>query len=258
MSSSPGGAGHAILFDSTLCIGCGACALACKERNHLPRTAEQPLADELSARTYSVVKQHGRAFARHMCMHCEVPTCASVCLVGALRKTSAGPVAYEESRCIGCRYCMQACPFMVPRYEWDKVFPRVRKCDMCGDRLAAGQKTACSSACPTGATKCGPRHDLVEEARARVEKEPNVYVNHVYGVEEVGGTSVLLLSGVPFEQLGYPTDLPHQPLPQLTWEVMSKVPRFAVTASVFLGGLYWITKRREHVSVEEHGGEDRP
>src|ERR1051325_3651971 len=120
-----------ILFDSTLCIGCGGCYQACKEKNNLPRTASHFLRDNLSAQTYTVVKLRGSRFVRRMCMHCEQPACASVCPVGALQKTAAGPVVYDESKCMGCRYCMQACPFGVPTYEWDARLPRVRKCTLC-------------------------------------------------------------------------------------------------------------------------------
>ena len=120
-----------LLFDVTRCVGCGACYQACKERNHLPPTGSNFLEDRLSAQTYTVVQSRNERFVRRLCMHCEVPTCASVCPVAALEKTPAGPVVYHEDRCIGCRYCMVACPLSIPRYEWSKVLPRVRKCDLC-------------------------------------------------------------------------------------------------------------------------------
>jgi Fe-S-cluster-containing dehydrogenase component len=138
-----------ILLDTTRCIGCGACSLACKERNKLPRTSPDPLSDTLSDKTFSVVNRRGSRYVRKMCMHCDVPTCASACPVGAFQKTAAGPVVYDQDKCMGCRYCMLACPFNVPRYEWSKALPRVRKCDMCADRLAQGLSTACASVCPT-------------------------------------------------------------------------------------------------------------
>ncbi len=240
-----------LLVDVTLCIGCGACYEACKERQHLPQTAAHFLDDHLSDRTYTVVKKRGGRFVRQLCMHCEVPTCVSVCPVAALEKTATGPVIYHEERCIGCRYCMLACPFGIPKYEWTKPLPRVRKCDLCADRIAAGKPTACAEVCPTGATMFGDRQKLIEEARARIRAHPQKYVPKIYGLEEVGGTSVLLLSDVPFEHLGYRTDLLQEPLPLLTWQVLQKIPSFVIVGSVLLGGIWWITSRRREVQLRE-------
>jgi len=186
-------------------------------------------------------------------MHCLSPTCASVCPVGAMRKTPAGPVVYDADRCIGCRYCIMACPFGVPKYQWDRPVPVVGKCVMCAPRLAKGQPTACASVCPTGATLFGEREDLVREARRRIAQEPSRYVDRIYGLDEVGGTSVLMLAGVPFERLGLPSNLPHQPMPELTWRVLSELPNVVTFAAVFLGGIHWITKRRTYVRAIEGG-----
>jgi formate dehydrogenase iron-sulfur subunit len=240
-----------ILFDSTLCIGCGACYAACKEKNHLSGATDDYLNEDLSAQTYTVVKNRGGRFVRQMCMHCQDPTCASVCPVAALEKTASGPVIYHEDRCIGCRYCMQACPFGVPKYEWNDVTPRVRKCNLCEDRVAAGLPTACAEVCPTGATKFGNRDELIEEARARIRAHPDRYVNYIYGQEDVGGTSVLLLSDVPFDRIGYRTNLSTEPLPMLTWNVLQKIPNFVVVGGVLLGGIWWITNRRTEVQRAE-------
>src|SRR5579884_2158725 len=144
-----------------------------------------------------------------------------------------------------------ACPFNVPKYEWNLLLPRVRKCDMCADRVAAGKPTACAEACPTGATKFGEREELIAEARKRIQDNPSNYVNHIYGVEEVGGTSVLLLSSVPFEQFGYRTDFPSDPLPLRTYRVLSRIPDFIPLGGILLGGVWWITHRREEVAAAE-------
>jgi formate dehydrogenase iron-sulfur subunit len=158
-------------------------------------------------------------------------------------------VVYHEDRCMGCRYCMVACPFGVPKYEWDKLLPRVRKCTMCPDRVLAGQQTACAEACPTGATKFGERDDLIKEAQQRIHDNPGQYIDHIYGLTEVGGTSVLLLSGVSFQQFAYAT--PQYPLPMLTYRVLSKIPDIVPLGGVLLGGIWWITHRREEVAAAE-------
>jgi len=247
--------GRGLLFDATLCIGCGACCQACRERNGLPSAAGDFNEDTLSERTYTTVTARGGRFVRRMCMHCRVPTCVSSCPVGALQKTALGPVAYREQRCIGCRYCVQACPFSIPRYEWTARLPRVRKCDLCADRLAAGLPNACASVCPTGATRAGLRSELLAEAHRRIHDSPKRYFPHVYGEHEAGGTAVLLVADRPLEELGYPTGLGDDPIPVLTWNVLSQVPRFAVAAGIGLAGLWWITKRREEVA---RAGEGQP
>jgi formate dehydrogenase iron-sulfur subunit len=241
----------ALLYDATVCIGCKACEQACADQNKLPYT--KTVADEQiqSDHKYTVLVTKSEHFMRRLCMNCLDPTCASVCPVGALHKTAAGPIVYEESRCMGCRYCMVACPFGVPKYEWDKLLPRIRKCTMCPDRVAAGQQPACAEACPTGATKFGERDELIAEARQRIHDSPDSYVDHVYGLTEVGGTSVLLLSGVPFERFGYRSELPADPLPMLTYRVLSRIPDIVPLGGVLLGGVWWITHRREEVAAAE-------
>lgn len=240
-----------ILFDSVRCIGCGACYGACKERNQLPVTSEDFRKDELSDKTFTVVKNRGGRFVRQMCMHCEVPTCASVCPVAALQKTQDGPVVYHSERCIGCRYCVQACPFNIPKYEWSKRAPLVKKCDLCAERLSSGMPTACAEVCPTGATVFGERSELIKQANARIRDNPGKYIDHIYGLEEVGGTDVLILSDVSFESLGYRTNLSKEPLPLLTWNVLQKIPNFVSVGFVLLGGIWWITNRRDEVRLAE-------
>lgn len=242
----------ALLYDATLCIGCKQCEKACSEKNKLPYDDNIAAEEKQSEHKFTVVLTKGDKFMRRLCMNCAEPACASVCPVGALHKTALGPVVYEENRCMGCRYCMVACPFGVPKYEWNKVLPRVQKCTMCSDRVSAGKQTACAEACPTGATKFGERDELIAEAQKRIHDNPANYVNHIYGLTEVGGTSVLLLSSVPFEQFGYRADLSQDPLPMLTYRVLSRIPDFVPLGGIMLGGVWWITHRREEVAAAEH------
>jgi len=234
-----------LLFDATKCIGCGICAEACRDANGLPRTE----GTELSESRYTVVQKIDvgggeTRNVRRLCMHCLHPTCESVCPVGALHRTDAGPVVYEEDRCIGCRYCMMACPYGVPRYEWHSVSPRVRKCFLCAQRLERGEPTACAQACPMGATIFGERSDLLQEAEKRLRDDRDRYVPLVFGRDDGGGTSVLMLSDVPFATLGLPTNLPNHPMGDFTEEVLSKLPNVVVVGGSLLAGLYWIIDRR--------------
>jgi len=242
----------AILVDTTRCIGCGSCVAACKEANGLP-SSNTLINLELSADTLNVVETHGSFFVRRFCMHCQDPTCASVCPVGALRKTAAGPVVYDPDRRMGCRYCMMACPFGIPRYEWKAVLPKVKKCNLCGPRQAQGRQPACTETCPVQASIFGERRDLLAEAEKRLSAEPGRYFQHIYGKQEVGGTSVLYLSAVPFEQLGLPTNLPSDPMPLLTSRALSRIPSVVTLGGLLLGGIWWITRRRQEVEKEESG-----
>jgi formate dehydrogenase iron-sulfur subunit len=242
-----------ILYDSTLCIGCKMCEKACAEQNGLPYNDAIAAEEKQSEHKFTVVLTENDKFMRRLCMHCDEPACASVCPVGAFHKTSEGPVVYDVWKCIGCRYCMVACAFAQPKYEWGSLNPRVRKCIMCPDRIKAGKQTACAEACPTGATKFGERDDLLKEAQERIRQNPSNYVSHIYGQDEVGGTSVLLLSAVPFEQFGYPSisKIGDKALPELTGRVMSKVPDFIPLWALVLGGLYWLAHRKDEVAAAE-------
>lgn len=236
----------ALLIDITKCVGCGECSRACSAANGLPEEE----ATELSATHYTVVQSYndGQTYVRRLCMHCNEPTCVSACLVGAFRKTETGAVLYDESKCIGCRYCMQACPFEVPRYEWSSLAPRVQKCRMCYEMVAGGGQTACAEACPAEATVFGDRDDLLREARKRIDENPGQYIDHIYGLREAGGTSVLFLSNIPFEKLGFPMNVPSEPIPELSWRVLSQIPKYTVAAGVVLFGVHWITSRRTEVA----------
>jgi formate dehydrogenase iron-sulfur subunit len=241
----------AILYDSTLCIGCKACEGACAARWGLPYDDRIAAEEHISAHKLTSIETHGEHFSRRLCMNCAQPACASVCPVGALQKTALGPVTYDAEKCMGCRYCMQACPFQVPTYEWSARLPRMRKCDMCYERQSQGKLTACAEACPVGATKNGDRDELVVEARQRIAEKPDQYYQKIYGIREAGGTSVLILSAVPFEQIGLRTNVPDEPLPETTWRVLELLPDVVSTGAVLLGGIWWITNRREEVAKAE-------
>jgi len=237
----------ALLIDITKCIGCHSCEVACKAQHNLPGDPEL----HLSETALTTVQEHDGKNVRRLCMHCEEPACASACLVGALKKTSYGPVVYDKDKCIGCRYCMIACPNSVPKYEWSKLAPYVKKCDMCWERVAQGQQTACAEACPTGATFFGDRDQLLREARRRLDSDPS-YVQHIYGEREFGGTSVFFISDVPFEKLGFTVvQSEEQPLPTLTASALGEVPTVVLVGGSLLAGLYWITQRRREVALAE-------
>lgn len=241
-----------ILYDATLCVGCKECERGCAEKNGLVYNDDIAKEEFSSEHKYTYVSSKPNdKYMRKLCMHCNDPACVSVCPVGALEKTKNGPVTYDGSKCMGCRYCMLACPFGVPKYEWSKAIPVVRKCTGCYDRVAAGKPTACTEACPTGATIFGEREELLREARKRIQENPQNYVNHIYGEKEVGGTSTLLISSVGFGEFGYPTHYSAAALPPLTGKVLSHVPDVVSVGFVLLGGIYWITNRRDVVAAVE-------
>lgn len=235
----------AILVDITKCAGCGACEQTCKETHGFGAEPEPVL----SATALTVIEPRGERFVRRLCMHCQDPACASACPVGALKKNALGPVTYDAGKCIGCRYCMIACPFTVPRYEWTRLAPLVKKCDMCSQRVKKGDQPACVEACPTGASTFGDRDAILEEAQRRILGDSK-YVRHIYGSTEVGGTSVFFLSDVPFEKLGF-VAAPSQPMPVLSANALGDVPNVVLIGGTLLTGIYWITERRRNVAAAE-------
>ncbi len=227
-SDLPPEAHKALLYDATLCIGCRVCENACRAYNRLPD--EQ--ADELTGNNFTVIKRYTSeagtqaSYRKYQCMHCVDPACASACPVGALHKLEDGPVVYDGHKCIGCRYCMQACTFGVPRYDWSLAYPLIRKCELCYQREAGA---ACAEVCPKQALLFGRRGELLEIAKGRIAAEPGKYFeDRVYGEYEAGGTSVLILSSVAFEKIGLPS-LDTKPVPDRTDWALNMIP------VVFLG-----------------------
>lgn len=271
------------LIDITRCIGCRACQVACKQWNDREGEATS-LQDymgfqnpaTLSAKTYTLISFHEvpdesapgglhYAFAMRRCLHCLEPACASACPTTALERRFDGPVLYNASQCIGCRYCIWACPWGVPTTEWDSHAPKIQKCTHCADRsdqpvpLARNGKAltdeeskryresiatpACVKACPADCLRFGTRDDMLQEAHNRIALHPDKYVDHIYGEKEAGGTSVLYLSSLPFEKLGFP-DVGTKPYPALSRTALHAVPPAVLAIGALLAGVYSLLKRR--------------
>ncbi|MFC1661526.1 4Fe-4S dicluster domain-containing protein [Gemmatimonadota bacterium] len=244
-----------VLVDTTKCLGCRMCERACAEAHGLPEP-ERDL-DLYEGRTtspehWTVVQAcetgRGRVTVKRQCMHCLQPACGAACLTAAMHKTPEGPVIWREDKCMGCRFCMISCPFDVPKFEFDSPNPEIRKCDMCFERLQAGEEPACVASCPTGALTFGNRSELLEEARRRIYTEPDRYFHHIYGEHEAGGTSWLYLSPVPFEELGFPTHLSSAPYPTYTREFLYAVPLVLTVVPPFL---FAVARSRRKETVEE-------
>jgi Fe-S-cluster-containing dehydrogenase component len=255
-----------VLFDVTRCIGCRKCEEACNKVNELP-APPKPFSDlavlerrrRTDAKTYTVVNRYenvpgarGPLYRKIQCNHCLEPACASACFVRAFAKNPNGAVTYDESVCVGCRYCMIACPFEIPTYEYDQAFtPRIMKCTFCHPRLIKGQLPGCVEICPAEALTFGKRHNLLRIARERIGLFPGRYIDHIYGETEMGGTAWLTISGVPFRDLGMREDLGTTPAPELTKGALSVVPVVASMWPVLLTGVYAISQRRDKIAREE-------
>ncbi len=255
-----------VLTDLTRCVGCRACEGACNDANKLP--APEVSFDDQSVfkqerrpdwRAYTVVNQYRNPkdkntpiFRKVQCFHCNEPACASACLVGAIKKTPEGAVLYDESICIGCRYCMAACPFSIPAYDYFSALkPKLVKCTMCHKRISNGDVPACVEACPEKVHTFGKRKELIRLAREIIIKNPDKYVDHIFGEHEAGGTSWMYISGIPFEQAGFPTNILKVSYPSFTRGFLGAVPLVLTLWPALLGGFYIFTKSREQKTGSE-------
>ncbi|HEY7113420.1 MAG TPA: 4Fe-4S dicluster domain-containing protein [Thermoanaerobaculia bacterium] len=271
------------LIDITNCIGCRACQVACKQWND--REGEDTELNgqlgfqnpaTLSAKTYTLISFHemenpekpsgvDASYVMRRCFHCLEPGCVSACPTTALYRQPDGPVSYDVDKCIGCRYCMLACPWDVPTAEWDKLAPKIEKCTHCADRAdqpvpvrfngaaASEYETkrfvdtimtpACVKACPADALRYGTRDEMLALAKKRQADRPERYVDHIYGEKELGGTSVLYLSGVPFENLGFPK-FGEKPFPRFTSAALGAVPPAVMALGALLGAAYAFFRKR--------------
>ena len=256
-----------MLYDATRCVGCKACVVACRDANGLPPAADadglHDLQTELNCTTKNVIQLHQerdaagavteQSFTKRQCMHCVDPACVSACMIGALQKREFGIVTWEADTCVGCRYCQVACPFNVPKFEWDVAAPRLVKCELCLHRLKEGKQPGCTEVCPAGAVVFGKLEDLKAEAHRRLAAAPaGTYLPKVYGEHDAGGTQVLYLSHVPFEKLGLP-DLGTDGVPHLSETVQHGVYQGMATPAVLyaaVGAIIWRNKRKE---AQAHG-----
>jgi formate dehydrogenase iron-sulfur subunit len=224
----------AILIDTTYCAGCHSCSVACSEAHALPEAdTDDATQRDTSDQQWSIVNRfetsQGEFFVKRQCMHCLEPACVSACLTEAMELKADGAVVWNEERCMGCRYCMISCPFDIPKFEYGSANPKIQKCRRCWEETQAGEAPACVQECPMGALVFGRRGELLAEAHKRLADSPEQYVNHIYGETEVGGTSMLYLAGVRFEELGFRTDLGDRSYPEYTKEFLYSVP-FVLTA----------------------------
>jgi len=280
------------LIDITNCIGCRACQVACKQWNErdgestdlLPTLGFQNPAT-LSAKTYTLISFHelenpkhaegyDEAYVMRRCFHCLEPGCVSACPTTALYRQPDGPVSYDAAKCIGCRYCMLACPWDVPTAEWDKLAPKIEKCTHCADRTSEpapiafnGEKAsdyetkrfldsiatpACVKACPADALRYGTRDEMLALAHKRISDRPDKYVDHVYGEKELGGTSVVYLSSVPFEKIGFPK-FGEKPFPKFTAAALGAVPPAVMAIGALLGATYAFFRKRVQAVADGSG-----
>jgi Fe-S-cluster-containing dehydrogenase component len=274
-----------LLYDTTRCIGCKTCVVACREANNLkPDTSNAPgrlwdMPMDLNGDTKTIIKLYRssdglqRSYFKAQCMHCVDPACTNACMIGALQKREHGIVSYDPSLCVGCRYCQMACPFNIPKFEWAKAAPKIVKCELCRHRAGGaalatiggfsryprGKGPGCAEVCPREAVIYGTREELLAEARRRLAANPDRYVPKIYGEKDGGGTQCLILSHLPFENLGLPK-LTDQPVPELQQTIQHGIYQGFVAPVVLYGilGAVMFRNRKKAASEEtpaEKGGE---
>src|SRR6476659_2630236 len=267
-----------MLYDTTRCIGCKACVVACAQANDLTPDTDYfaglyQAPTDLNGQTKNVIKLYSegprRSYVKAQCMHCVDPACTNACMIGALKKREHGIVSYDASLCVGCRYCQMACPFNVPKFEWAKVAPKIVKCELCRQRAEGaslatiggfsrypkGKGPGCTEVCPREAVIYGTREELLAEARRRLAANPDRYVPKIYGEKDGGGTQCLVLSHLPFENLGLPR-LTDKPVPEVQQTIQHGVYQGFAAPVVLYGILGAVMFRnRKKAAAEEKSAE---
>ena len=264
-----------VLVDITQCIGCRKCEWACNQVNDLPLPEgglkgleDQSVFENMrrpEADAYTTVNRYPGSdnhplpiYVKVNCFHCNDPACVSACIASALKKQPNGAVIYNSWKCIGCRYCLAACPFQIPAYEYeDPLTPRVMKCNFCFPRLEEGKLPACVEICPMQVMTYGKRSELLDLAHERLRRHPERYFNHVYGEHEVGGTSWLYLAPKSFEELDF-LNLPDQSPAALSEALQHGLFKYAFAPAAlygFLGMIMWSFRRRNGEETEPSTGD---
>jgi len=259
-----------VLVDTDVCVGCRHCEWACRVAHDLPTPALDNYVDNSVFKEYrrtdstalTVVNEFENEknpllpiYVKFQCMHCERPACVSACIVGALSKLEDGSVVWDDSKCIGCRYCMVACQFQIPTYDYNKsIDPHIRKCDLCYDRRKAGKLPACVEICPNEVLLFGKRTELLSIAKNRIKRKSDVYVEHIYGEQEIGGTSWMYLATKDFDKLKMPP-LGVNPAPGTSESIQHGIFAYfvpPVTLYALLGIMMWITKQRKDDDIKDN------
>jgi formate dehydrogenase iron-sulfur subunit len=262
-----------MIIDTTRCTGCRGCQSACKQWNLLPgivtsfsETQTNPPA--LNAATYNRVEFYELTddqgdlswhFAQKRCLHCLHPQCIETCTIDAITKRGDGPVVVDRGICRAIQEC--ECPFKTLTFSPDNG--KAYKCTFCWDRQEQGLEPACAKTCPLNAIEFGERDELIIQARARIQSNPVRYFNHIYGEFEVGGTSIMYLTAVAPEELGFPTlsstplvDIPSDDEPsddeptvigtKIPWGIPAGIAGFIAA----IGGLLYFRARRSKGKVK--------
>ena len=262
------------LIDTSKCIGCKACQVACSEWNELRAEVGHNVGvydnpSDLGADTWTVMRfaEYENPASGNLewlirkdgCMHCADPGCLKACpSPGAIVKYANGIVDFNQDKCIGCGYCITGCPFNVPRIS--QKDHKAYKCTLCSDRVAVGLEPACVKTCPTGAIVFGSKEDMQAHAAGRVHdlRQRGFDKAGLYDPDGVGGTHVMYVlhhADQPALYSGLPNAPAISPLVSL-WKGLAKpLALLAMGAAVLAGFFHYVRIGPNRVDEEEDPGE---